>query len=173
MGAADTLEALRVSWQAVKDCYDLTDELPGWDCVLDGVDLSRPEEAACMILVNLLTAAMEQVDRFNPWYKAPAEAFGLCRQPQGTSMVSSGWGLTSEAMERWRPTLSALACALACAPELTEAQASVNGTRWSTRSVVAATCACDSAPIVLVSPCMLLDSTLRCNICGQPLHVVE
>lgn len=166
MRARGTLEVLRVSWQSIQDCYNIVADLPGWDIILHGVDLSAPEQAANTILVNLLTEAMELVDRFNPWYKAPAEAYGL--------HFAAGWRLKPEATERWRPTLKALARAIANDAELQDIQATVEATDWLTHSLVPATCCCEpSPPIVWVPPYTTLEATLICDICGQPLHRIE
>lgn len=174
MDAQNTLCVLCAAWQTIKDCFDLTAELPGWDSVLSGVDLAHPVEAAGQILVNLLLEAMEQVNRFSPWYKASPEAFGLHRIPGTTTAESPRLRLTSEAMEQWHPTLDVLARAIADELELPEIQTTIESTKWMSRPLVAATCACKpDPPITWVPPYTLLDAALYCSICGQPLHRVE
>lgn len=177
MSTPDTLKILCVSWQTIKTCYDLTADLPGWDSILHGVDLSRPEEAAHTMLINLLTEAMEKTDRFSPWYTAPAEAFGLHQPLKDISSVSRAffqWQITSEAETRWRPTLRALAKAIAKDSEIHEIQKTLDATKWLRRSAVKATCACEpDPPTVQVPPHVLLEATLFCNVCGQPLRRIE
>lgn len=165
MDEQGTLSILRVSWQTIEDCYNIIADLPGWDVVLRGVDLSSPEEAARAMFMNLLTEAMELVDRFNPWYKAPADAYGL--------RFASGWKLTPEAQAQWRPTLDTLARAVADCPELVEIQSATEATRWLNRPLIPATCLCEPPPIVWVPPNTVLDSVLVCEICGHRLHRVE
>ncbi len=174
MSAQDAFCVLCAVWQTIQDCFDLTADPPGWDCVLGGVDLSHPIEAARLVLINLLVEAMERVGRFNPLYKASPEAFGLYRQAQATPAASYSLQLMPEAMEQWRPTLDALARAIANDPDLPEIQATFAVSDWLTRPLIAATCACEPAPpVTWVPPHMLLESVLYCSICGQPLRRVE
>jgi hypothetical protein len=172
MSALDTLAALRVCWQTIKDCFDLTADLPDWDCILQDADLAHSEDAACTILVNLLTEAMERTDRFSPWYKAPAETFGLHQPLKRFSYYY--WQLTPEAAAKWEPTLEMLAEAIANDPELSEIKETIKKTAWLRESMVAATCGCKpTPPIGWVPPHVLLDATLTCSICEQPLRRVE
>ncbi|MBN1286204.1 MAG: hypothetical protein JXB47_12470 [Anaerolineae bacterium] len=174
MAALDTLKILCVSWQSIRTCYDLTHDLPGWDCLLSGVDLSCPEDAAYTILINLLTEAMELTDRFSPWYKAPAEVFGLYQPLKNLSTPCYKWELTPNALARWRPTLDMLARAIATDPELADIQATVEATDWLKDAFVSATCACKpNPPVVMIPPHILLESILFCDVCGQPLHRLE
>ena len=104
--------ALEHVWQVVSAPYDVSSGLPDRAALLHKVDLSVPAAASEALLVNLITEAMECVGCFSPWYKAPAQAFGLVLVEDANTPGKKNWGLSTEARQRFQPLLCELVAAL-------------------------------------------------------------
>ena len=55
----DLFETIQDVWHTICADFDITSDLPDMAVILDCVDPSRPNEAAQVVLVNLLSEAME------------------------------------------------------------------------------------------------------------------
>jgi hypothetical protein len=96
---------LERAWQIVSAQYDVSSSLPDQVTLLHNVDLLVSTAASEMLLANLFTEVMESVNRFSPWYKEPAQAFGLVLA-QNRITGKTNWVLSTEAMQRFQPLLS-------------------------------------------------------------------
>jgi hypothetical protein len=103
----DLFEVLQDVWQVFCTDYDVTAELPDIGAVFVDVDPSMPTEAAHVVLVNLLSEAMECTSRFSPWYKQPASAFGI--EPSGAAATAARVGADARG-DPTTPTADPIAC---------------------------------------------------------------
>ncbi len=93
-------ELLERGWQCMCDEYDVKDQLPPLDLLLEGTNFLDPERAAETITVNMLSEVIERVDRFSPWYTLPANAFGLEQERAGKA-DGPRWILCPETAHQW------------------------------------------------------------------------
>ncbi|GAB4575396.1 MAG: hypothetical protein Kow0077_26700 [Anaerolineae bacterium] len=105
----DLLQVLSHTWDELCAAYDVSGDLPDMHVLFDPADLTAREQAE-RALVCMLSEVMERTGRFSPWYREPAETFGmvLAVDPAG----SARWQLSPEAWTRWQPCLELLMAAL-------------------------------------------------------------
>jgi hypothetical protein len=122
-----------------------------------------------MVLVNLLSDAMECTSRFSPWYKKPASAYGVVLRRDAAH--ANRWGLTDAARRARRPLLDSLSQAI-----------------WQNRSVILATrylselrpdpdepclaavCQCNPPRTILMQHAVFARATIICDACRQPFR---
>jgi hypothetical protein len=168
----DLIEALQQAWQSIGAAYDVNADPPETACLIEGVDLRLPKQAAEAIVANMLLSALEEVGRFSPAYKQP---IGLIHVRDRTANRSS-WLLSPETRERWQNVLHPLALALERNRGLLLA-ADVLGelTKDSPRdeSRVMACCLCAPPRVILINRAVLGHANIVCETCQQPFHLVD
>jgi hypothetical protein len=109
---ADMLqESLEYVWKELCRVYGVCSPLPDMLTIFEGANLKSEYRASEMILANMLLEAIEEIDRFSPWYKMPARAFGLVSVRDGVTGCIR-WRLAPEGVQRWQSLLSWLANAV-------------------------------------------------------------
>ncbi len=159
-------------WQTISCTYDSGGCLPDVKTLFANVDISKPFQAAKMVLAHMILEAMENVSRFSPWYTRPARAFGLI------SMIDpydgqKCWMLASEAILKWSAALERLAKAIDQNYSLIRAMVLVEdllehaeaGEPW-----LLATCACNPPRAIQVTASVLREGKIICDTCLQPFQ---
>lgn len=159
-------------WQMISCTYDSGGCLPDVKTLFNNVDLSKPFQAAKIVLAHMILDAMENVSRFSPWYTRPARAYGLI------SVVDpydgqKRWMLASEAILKWSNALDHLSKAIDQNYSLIRAMVLVEdllehagaGEPW-----VLATCACTPPRSIQVTETVLQEGKIICDACLQPFE---
>ncbi len=177
--AVDVLDdILEETWQAICSAYHVTADLPEMQVLFAGVDLTAPERAAEMVVVNMLTEVVEHVGRFSPWYKKPARAFGLVRL-RVSAINRVQWILAPEAAERWRDRLEPLAHTIRRNTGLIEAIQLVDDVIRRSQapqeddSCVLVGCDCVPQRVILINQSILHSTEVICKACHHPFHPIE
>jgi hypothetical protein len=157
-------------WNMISCTFDSGGCLPDVKTLFADVDLSKPFQAAKIVLAHMLLDAMENVSRFSPWYTRPARAFGLI------SMLDpydgkKRWMLASEAILKWSNPLDRLTKAIDRNYSLIRAMLLVEdflehaeaGEPW-----LLASCACTPPRSIQVTPSILQEGKIICDTCLQP-----
>lgn len=172
--AIDPVEALHASleraWDSLCQAYDATACIPELSDLLAGVDLSRSEQAAQMVVVGMLQEVMEEVGRFSPWYKQPARAFGLTSVRDPIS-GQPHWLLAPEAAQRWREVLEELSGVIRKYSGLIRAMLLVDdlmGDLPANDPCILAHCACWPPRSIQLRKSVLDKAEIICENCLQP-----
>lgn len=174
----DPIEALNATiesvWLAICRAYETSACSPEMQALFAGADLSRPVQAAEMVVVNMLLEVMENVGRFSPWYKMPARAFGL------TSMRNSQtnqvrWLLAPEASQRWQEVIAPLAALLRKYSGLIQALILVDDLMQDAPGdpCVTARCGCTPPHAIQIRLSVLRKAEIICENCLQPYAIIE
>jgi hypothetical protein len=169
----DPIEVLNTTieraWLAVCRAYDESACLPDMQALFDGADLSRPNQAAETVVVNMLTEIIENVGRFSPWYKRPARAFGLTsmRENQTSQMR---WLLAPEAVQKWQEVITPLATVIRKYSGLIRAMVLVDDLMQDIPGdpCVIAHCGCIPPHTIQLRRSVLTKAEIICDTCLQP-----
>ncbi|MBN1146117.1 MAG: hypothetical protein JXA78_02595 [Anaerolineales bacterium] len=165
----DVLEQI---WHTLCCTYEATGDLPDIKTLFDGANLSKPFQAAKIVIVNMLMDVMENIGRFSPWYTRPARSFGLAsvRDPVANS---NRWILAPEAVQKWGDVLDRLSVAIEQNYSLIQAMIYVEGLmedvspgdKW-----VIAYCQCKPPRSIQVTQSVLAKAEILCDACMQPFR---
>jgi hypothetical protein len=167
----DLLETLDRTWRTVCDAYDVVADLPDLQTLLDGADLTRPDEAAETVLANMLLEAMYGVSRFSPWYKRP---LGL-RLIRGDPAGRPRWAMTPGTREQWETLLTPLSRAIRSNVSLILAADWLDDLTEDAppEDRVMATCLCVPSRVIAVKRTVFLSADIVCDTCRQPFRPID
>ncbi len=169
MISVDLVNTLQQTWQALCADYDVTADLPEWEVLFRGVDLSGPTLAAQTVVANMLAEIIECVGRFSPWYRQTAESFGLTlTHDRGAQQVY--WTLTPEAKVRRRRALEALNHAIGRNLGVLLATRVVSDMSEPVAAddpCVLASCRCVPPRSILVNRSVITGAEIVCDTCHQ------
>jgi hypothetical protein len=166
------LDALKYAWQMICHEYDAQADLPDMQTLLEGADLTTPDQAAETVIANMLLEVMGSIPRFSPWYKKP---LGL-RLIQGTTTCGSRWGLSAQTYRQWQSLIEPLSClveknvGLILAANLLDAMAAAPA---SDDLRVIASCMCVPRRVILVKTSILASAEIICDTCQQRFRPME
>jgi hypothetical protein len=167
-------EVLEHTWKSLCHAYDVVAEIPPMRPVFGGADLTRPEDAAEIVLANMLLEVIECLGRFSPWYTLPARAFGLMSYRDFESQETR-WRLAPEAIHKWRTTLLPLTAAIRHNSGLIQAVFLVDDLMVDSHQEEAcalASCDCDPPRLIQIQPSILEQAGIRCDCCERPFLLV-
>lgn len=162
--------ALGRAWTALCRHFNVTASLPATQALFEGVNPDDPCEAADQVFVNMLDCIMESVDRFSPWYRRPARAYGLMPIKDSPTQPTR-WVLAPEAWQLWEGLVLPLAQAIA--PNRAVIQATrlvdqlMNGTA-DEDPYITVRCQCLPLREIHVRRSILTKTDLICDNCRQP-----
>nr|MBN1229223.1 hypothetical protein [Anaerolineae bacterium] len=165
-----TLEKL---WRDVCGYFGVNSGMPDLEALFEGVVLIDAEEAAKTVLVNILLEMIELVDRFSPWYKLPARAYGLMSIRDSVTQCVR-WILAPDAETQWANLLFSLAEAIERNSGLLQATQYVGEL---VRRVplddpcVKAACECLPPRYILINQSSLLAEAAICRYCNRPFRI--
>jgi hypothetical protein len=161
----DTLER---AWQTLCNTYDISTCLPDLQTLFADADLSIPEHAAGAVLAAMLLEVTECVDRFSPWYKMPARAFGLVsvRDPQ---THRNDWVLAPEAQQHWGALLEPIAEIVSKYSGLIQAMILVDDLMQDIPGdpCITARCQCSPPHNIQIRKSVLEKAEILCHQCMQ------
>jgi hypothetical protein len=166
----DLFETIQDVWHTLCADFDITSDLPDMAVILDCVDPSRPNEAAQVVLVNLLSEAMEHTSRFSPWYKQPASVFGVELELDEATHTRR-WVMTGEALHARRRALEMLATTIEHNKTVILATRFLNELDPRTEEgdpCRTATCQCDPPRTILIHNAVVGRTMIICDACRQP-----
>jgi hypothetical protein len=169
----DPIEAINTSiekaWRAVCRAYDESACLPEMQVLFDGADLSRPNQAAETVIVNMLMEVIENVGRFSPWYKRSARAFGLTSVREGQANRVR-WLLAPEAVQKWQEVIAPLATVIRKYNGLIRAMVLVDDLMQDIPGdpCVTARCGCNPPHVIQLRLSVLAKTEIICETCMQP-----
>jgi hypothetical protein len=157
-------------WQDLCCAYDASASLPDVKTLFNGADLSRPTQAAKIVIANMLLEVMENIGRFSPWYTRPARAFGLTslRDP---ATQKSRWILAPEAVQKWQFVVEKLSTAIHKNYSLIQAMILVDGLMEDASEedpYVTAHCTCSPPRSIHITHSVLVKAEILCDACMQP-----
>ncbi len=160
---------LERAWTAVCKAYDTSGDLPDMRTLFDEADLSIPDQAAQLVLVNMITEIIQCVGRFSPWYTQPARAFGLTSLRNPITNQTQ-WVLAPEAIQKWCPLLQELAVAIQKNSGLIQAIVLVDGLMEPSPDEPCATLRCGCVPphAIRLRKSILQKTDIYCDTCNQP-----
>ncbi len=171
-GTIDLLDALEQAWKAICMAYDVSEELPDTQCLLEGANPKAPRQAAETILANMLLEVIEHVGRFSPVYKKP---IGLIHV-RDRAHNRSHWLLSPELRQRWQEVLAPLAIVLEKNTGLIIAADVIGGLFESEPCEgdrVIAACACVPPHVILVNRAALVNADIVCDDCEHSFQIIE
>lgn len=163
-------ETLEQVWQRVCCTYDAMGDLPNPQIIFDGVELSKPFQAAKKVLANMLLEAMDNIGRFSPWYTRPARAFGLASlydHARGKNV----WILAPESVQKWQDTLENLSEAIDQNYTVIQAMLYVENLMEDASPedpLVVAHCGCVPPRTIRLTQSVLIKAEILCEACAQP-----
>lgn len=169
MMTVDLFEVLDTVWQTLCIDYDVCAYLPDIGDILKNVETTLPEQAAQSILTNLLSEIMENTNRFSPWYKKPARAFGVEFRVGSTG--GRQWTLTPEAIAARHHTLALLTRAVernATVILATHFLDDLAPPQEIADPCQSASCQCIPPRIILIQNAPKHYTTIVCDSCRQP-----
>lgn len=160
---------LERAWAGVCKAFDTSGDLPDMRTLFDEADLSIPDQAAQVVLVNMISEVIQCVGRFSPWYTQPARAFGLTslRNPLNNQ---TQWVLAPEAVQKWCPLLEKLAIAIQKNSGLIQAIVLVDGLMEPSPGEPCVTLHCGCVPphAIRLRKSILQKTDIYCDSCNQP-----
>lgn len=163
-------ETLEHTWRVLYDYYDTGGELPGIQSLFNGADITMPEQAAEIVIANMLTDIVECISRFSPWYTKPARAYGL-RAIRDLKTNCIRWVLAPEAIQKWGELIKPLAASIRQNSGLIQAMLYVEnlmGGAPHQNECVTARCRCLPPHTINVNKSVLNKMEIYCNVCKQP-----
>lgn len=157
------------AWDEICIAYDVTVQIPDMRDLFANANLSKPNRAAEIVIVNMLTEVIECVSRFSPWYKMPARAFGLISvRDQVTHRTC--WTLAPEGAQRWQDILEPLTEAIRKYGGLIEAIILVDDLMLVSAqdSCLTARCGCIPPREIRIKQSILEQAEIVCDSCRQP-----
>lgn len=160
---------LEYVWEELCRTYDLHHSLPDMQTLFDGIDLKSEAQSSQMILANMLLEVIEEVDRFSPWYKMPARAFGLVSvRDQVTDCIR--WILAPEGVQRWHRWLDFLTATVHRNRPLIQAILLVDQL-WDEEPVddpcIDAYCRCKPPRTIRIHRSVLEHAHILCDMCQE------
>lgn len=168
-------EKLECAWREICEAYDVIAALPPLDSLFEAADLARPEQAAEMVVVNMLLEVMACVDRFSPWYTWSARDYGLTRTRDPVTGRRQ-WILTLEGLRRRQTILEVLAALIRENGALIQMLIEIDRLMESGSPddiCVVATCACTSPRYIHVQRSILDATEIVCDRCRESFYEVE
>ncbi|NPV67707.1 MAG: hypothetical protein HPY64_11225 [Anaerolineae bacterium] len=172
----DLVDTLTEIWGILCDAYDVTAELPEIGLLFAEADLNRPDQAAEIVLANMLSEIIERIGRFSPCYKLPAEAFGLVLSSDRPAQRVARWVLSPAAVRQWKRFLTTLGTAIARSTVLIQAAELLDGlpvVTPSDKTQVLARCVCQPPRLILVNHSVFEATQIICHACHRPFEPVE
>jgi hypothetical protein len=165
-------DVLEQVWHTLCCSYDATGDLPDIKTLFDGADLSKPFQAAKVVIANMLLEMMENIGRFSPWYTRPARVFGLTslRDPL---TKRNRWMLAPEAVQKWDSVLERLTVAIEKNYSLIQAMVYVEGLMEDCEpgdTWVIARCQCHPPRSIQVTRAVLEKAEIVCDACMHPFE---
>jgi endonuclease/exonuclease/phosphatase (EEP) superfamily protein YafD len=166
----DLPEALERTWQTICDKYDVVADLPDTRSLLEGADLTTPDQAAETILANMLLEVMDSIPRFSPWYTRP---LGL-RLVRHEETQRTSWALSPNAFRQWQTMLKPLSLAIRSNVAMVLAADVLEGLEAETLPAdqVLAVCLCVPPRLLRVKRAALMRADIVCDTCRQPFRPV-
>jgi hypothetical protein len=157
-------------WTKLCSIYDVIAAVPDVQTIFSRVDLDCPEEAAQIILANMLIEIIERVSRFSPWYTKPARAFGLVsfRQPMSSH---AEWFLAPEAAQKYRDYWYPAAEMISQNPALIKAALLIDRLMDqipASEPYVMISCACAPQRKIRIKESIRDSVSVICDECKQP-----
>jgi len=166
----ETLNAtVESAWVTLCKAYDVSACLPDVQTLFEGVDLTRPNQAAESVVVVMLLEVMEGVGRFSPWYKMPSRAFGLTSVRDGKANKLR-WMLAPEAVHKWQEILTPLSAVIRKYSGLIRAVVLVDDLMQDLPGdpCVTARCGCTPPRRIQIRRSVLTKAEILCDACLQP-----
>lgn len=163
-------EVLECVWHTIADAYDVKTDLPDTQTLFNDVDLGAPNQAAQMVLVNMLLEAIGCIGRFSPWYTQPARAFGL-RLTRDPDTQCVRWSLAPEALQKWQKPLESLTSAIRDNSGFIQIAILVDGLMSQAppdEPCLTANCQCTPPRSIEVKRSVLDKAKIICDVCQQP-----
>lgn len=163
-------ECLERAWKKLSDAYDASTSMPEIHDLFDRVDLSKPDQAAEEVLINMLLEVMECICRFSPWYTKPPRAFGLNSVRDNTSNRTR-WILAPEAAQKWDCVLQPLRQVIEKYNGLIQAILLVDNLMARATPddpIVTACCSCIPPRAIQIRYSVLIKAEIICDRCRQP-----
>ena len=163
-------EILEHTWRTLCDYYDVGGELPGVQSLFNGADITIPNQAAEIVIANMLTDIVCSIGRFSPWYTKPARAFGLSAIRDGKTKCIR-WVLAPEATQKWEELIDPLADSIHQNSGLVQAMLYVESLMEDLPHQIAcvtARCNCLPPHTIKVNKSVLDKMEIYCNVCKQP-----
>lgn len=164
--------SLAQAWDALCSTYGVLAAQPDLSVLFQGANLNDPDQAAETVVVNMLLELIEAVDRFSPWYRKPAHAFGLIsmRDPVSGRLR---WMLAPEGCRRYAHLLNPIMDAIDLGRGVLRALLLIEG-RMETLSgedpPVILECACDPPHAIQVRRSIKDKAEIICDDCRQPFR---
>lgn len=163
-------ETLEHIWRTLCDYYDVSGELPDIRSLFNDADVAMPEQAAEMVIANMLTDMISCIGRFSPWYTKPARAFGLSAiRDIRTKCIR--WVLAPEAVQKWEDLIEPLTASIRQNSGLIQAMLYVERLMDDAPhrdECVTATCGCLPPHTIRVNKAVLDKMDIYCNVCKLP-----
>lgn len=163
----DTLDH---TWRMLCDYYDGGGELPDIQALFCGADIAIPEQAAEIVIANMLTDIIDSIGRFSPWYTKPARAFGL-RAIRDMKTKCIRWVLAPEAIQKWEELIEPLADSIRQNSGVIQAMLYVESLMNDAPhqdECVTARCNCHPPHIIRLKKTALDGMEIYCNVCKYP-----
>jgi len=164
------VECLERAWEKICHDYDASSSMPDLKSLFDQANISDPDQAAEMVLVNMLLEVMECICRFSPWYTRPPRAFGLSSVRDCTSNRTR-WMLAPEAAQRWSEIIQPLCAAIEKYCGLIQAVLLVDNLMAKTTpddQIVTACCSCLPPRAIQLRQSIIQKAEIICDHCRQP-----
>jgi hypothetical protein len=158
------------AWQALSKTYSVTASQPGITDVFQGADLEYPDQAAEVVLVNMLLEVIESISRFSPWYRMPARTFGLVSM-RDPSSGRQRWMLAPEGCQRYAHLLNPIMDAIDSQRGVLRGILLIEGgmeTYLNNDPQVILECGCDPPHAIQVRRSVREKSEIICDDCRKP-----
>jgi hypothetical protein len=162
-------ESLEYVWGELCRTYDVRSAMPDMVTLFEGANLGSEYRSAEIILANMLLEIIEEVDRFSPWYKLPARAFGLVSVRDGVTGCIR-WILAPEGVKRWQPMVSWLAAAVRSNRALIQAVLLVENLMNDVPvgdPCIDARCRCEPPRTIRIRRSVLERAQIVCDLCQE------
>lgn len=166
-------DVLQLAWESISGQYDIIASMPDSRCIFEDIAPQKPCLAAETIVRNMLLCVTQLVDRFSPWYKRPARAFGLVSY---RDMIThrTKWRLAPEALKKWNMQIEMMATEFEQKSGLVDAIVLVSGLDIldeKPTDTLVATCECDPPKEILVPRSFLNAHPIVCKECQEAFIV--
>jgi hypothetical protein len=167
------VDNLEYVWGELCRSYDVRSTMPDLLTLFDGANPALEYRAAEFILANMLLEVMEEVDRYSPWYRMPARAFGLVSVRDGVTNCIR-WILAPEGVKRWQILLDWLAATIRRNYSLIQAILLVE--EYMNDAPVGdpcidARCHCQPPRIIRIKQSVLERAQIYCDLCEAPFSM--
>lgn len=160
---------LNETWQALCEVFDVVAQMPDLYEIFCDAELSKPEQAAEIVLANMIIEISANVDRFSPFYTCPARVYGLV-SIRDCKTNHFRWRLASEAKRRWGSYLENLTQAIDKNSGLIQASLLIDQLALDElcdEPQITARCNCYPPKIIRLNQNILENSSIYCDVCHQ------